>query len=344
MFSRMLFVGLSTNDLEIIKKLILEYHVGGITLYKKNYRSYEEMLNLINYIYELANKAGYVILIGIDEEGYRVNRLPNEIHNLKSPYSFHQDINSLMKHGNLIASILSQSGIHVNFAPVLDIKRFPDNHAIGDRCFGDSADEVIKNTIPYIQEFKKLNVVPVIKHFPGHGATKINTHYMIPIIWNTKKLFNEDIMPFKCAIKSDIDIIMVGHFFIPKISFFTPLSLSKKAKSLLKDKLGYQNIIMTDDLMMGILKLWNKKSLIKKAVLSGNHIIMIKYYQNLFKDIENLQKKLKDSKQVEEAISKIEHLIIKYNISNKKVTKTLNIDKINKEIDILNEKANKSSK
>ena len=101
---------------------------------------------------------------------------------------------------------------------------------------------------------------------------------------------------------------------------------------------------MTDDLMMGILKLWNKKNLIKKAVLSGNHIIMIKYYQNLFKDIEKLQNKLKDSKQVEEAISKIEHLIIKYNISNKKVTKTLNIDKINKEIDILNEKANKSSK
>ena len=111
---------------------------------------------------------------------------------------------------------------------------------------------------------------------------------MIPIIWNTKKLFNEDIMPFKCAIKSDIDIIMVGHFFIPKISFFTPLSLSKKAKSLLKDKLGYQNIIMTDDLAMDAVKSYveNGEAAVQ-AVKAGNDMIISSNFKEQKEEVLN---------------------------------------------------------
>ena len=200
MFERMLFVGLNTTDKNIIKKLIKEYHVGGVILYSKNYHNYQEMVRLINQIHTWAQEENYIVLIGIDEEGYRVNRLPKEFANLKSPFAFRHNLNSITEHASIIAHILAKSTIHVNFAPVLDIKRFPDNHAIGDRCFGASAKEVIQNTLPYIEEFKKKNVVPVIKHFPGHGATKTNSHYLIPVIWRTKRLFRDDIMPFSKAI------------------------------------------------------------------------------------------------------------------------------------------------
>ena len=262
MFERMLFVGLNTTDKNIIKKLIKEYHVGGVILYSKNYHNYQEMVRLINQIHTWAQEENYIVLIGIDEEGYRVNRLPKEFANLKSPFAFRHNLNSITEHASIIAHILAKSTIHVNFAPVLDIKRFPDNHAIGDRCFGASAKEVIQNTLPYIEEFKKKNVVPVIKHFPGHGATKTNSHYLIPVIWRTKRLFEEDILPFTKAIDKRIDAVMIGHFIIPQFSLLKPTSISAKTVKYLRNNLHYSNIIMTDDLMMGPLKLANKAKLL----------------------------------------------------------------------------------
>lgn len=344
MIGRMLFVGLSTSNKNIIKKLIQECHVGGLTLYSRNYRNYEEMLELINYIHGLAEEAGYTILVGIDQEGYRVNRLPKEIVNLKSPYSFHHDLELIKKHGEIIATILSKSNININFAPVLDIKRFPDNHPIGDRCFGDDASSVIKNTLPYIKEYQNKNVIPVVKHFPGHGATKINSHYFIPVIWNTKRLMKEDILPFREAINQGCDAIMVGHFLIPKVTFLTPTSFAKKTVPFLRNNLNFQNLIITDDICMGLLKLANKSKIIKKAINHGFNMIMVKYYDGFFKDFNKLQKYFKQKKLNQENINRsitlIDSIIQKYHITNQSVTNTLDINKINEEIINLNQYAN----
>ena len=344
MFGRMLFVGLSTNDRNNIKKLILECHVGGLTLYSRNYRNYEEMLELINYIHSLSEKAGYTILVGIDEEGYRVNRLPKEIVNLKSPYSLHHDLELVKKHGEIIATILSKSNININFAPVLDIKRFPDDHPIGDRCFGDDASSVIKNTIPYIKEFQDKNVIPVVKHFPGHGATKINSHYFIPVIWNSKKLIQEDILPFKEAIHNGCDAIMVGHFLIPKVTFLTPTSFSGQTVEFLRNKLDFQKLIVTDDICMGLLRLLNKSKIVRKAINRGFNMIMVKYYDSFFKDYEKLQKYFTQNKlnqdHINQSIKLIDSIIKKYHIANKPFSNTLDINKINKEIINLNKYAN----
>lgn len=337
MFEKMLFVGLNTTDKNIIKKLIKEYHVGGVILYSKNYHNYQEMICLINQIHTWAEEEHYTLLIGIDEEGYRVNRLPKEFVNLKSPFAFRHDLNSIKKHASIIAHILAKSTIHVNFAPVLDIKRFPDNHAIGDRCFGASASEVIQNTLPYIEEFKKENVIPVIKHFPGHGATKTNSHYLIPVIWRTKRLFEEDILPFTKAIDRRIDALMIGHFIIPKFSLLKPTSISAKTVKYLRNNLHYSNIIMTDDLLMGPLKLANKAKLIKTAINSGINMIMIKYYDNLFWDIDKLRKcKSLNKENITSSIKLIDDLILKYHISNQLIQEPLNVLKINEQIKKLN--------
>lgn len=337
MFERMLFVGLNTTDKNIIKKLIKEYHVGGVILYSKNYHNYQEMVRLINQIHTWAQEENYIVLIGIDEEGYRVNRLPKEFANLKSPFAFRHNLNSITEHASIIAHILAKSTIHVNFAPVLDIKRFPDNHAIGDRCFGASVKEVIQNTLPYIEEFKKKNVVPVIKHFPGHGATKTNSHYLIPVIWRTKRLFHNDIKPFSKAIERGIDALMVGHFIIPKFSFLIPTSISLKTVKYLRNNLNYSNIIMTDDLMMGPLKLANKAKLIKTAINNGINMVMIKYYDNLFFDIDKLRKcQTLNKTNITSSIQLIDNLIIKYHITNDLVSDSLNIDEINRRINKLN--------
>ena len=343
MLGRMLFVGLNTNDPKIIEKLILECKVGGITLYSRNYQTYEEMIKLINMIHSLADRAGYTILIGIDQEGYRVNRLPKEILNLKSPFSFHQDFECIKKHGKIIATILSRSNINVNFAPVLDIKRFSAHHPIGDRSFGSDAKTVIQNAIPYMKEFMEQDVIPVVKHFPGHGATKINTHYFLPVIFNFKKLRKEDLLPFKEAILAGAETIMVGHFLIPKFSFFTPSSFNKKTVSFLREELHFQKLIVTDDIQMGLLKFFNKGKIIKKAINGGFNLILIKYYDQFFKDFKKLQQELEHHKLNQENVLKsnqmLDELIKKYHITNKIVTPSLDIEKINEEIRELNKQA-----
>ncbi len=336
MFGKMFMVGLSTTNPQVLEKLIKECHVGGLVLYSKNYKTYQDMLELISLIRSLAKEAGYPILIGIDEEGYRVNRLPKEIANLKSPYSFRNNLENIKEHGKIIANILAKATININFAPVLDIKRFADNHSIGDRCFGEDAKTVIKNTIPYINEFTKQGVIPVVKHFPGHGSTTINSHYFIPFIFNTKRLEKEDILPFNEAIKAGIDVIMVGHFLIPRYFIFTPTSFSKKTVKYLRDTLNYQGIIMSDDIIMGPLKLCSKVRIIKKAINNGINLIMVKYYDNFFKDFAKLKKAKLNYENILLSQNMLDNLIQKYHITNDASPKDTNITQINHAINSLN--------
>lgn len=135
-----LFIGLDVNHpKEIIKELIVKQKVGGILLYKKNYRSLEEMVELINECKQLNREANSIPLwIGIDQEGGRVNRLPPEILNFPSAYQLAQTGNeALIKESvSLMAELLSQLGVNVNFAPVLDRSTKNLKSAIGDRDLG----------------------------------------------------------------------------------------------------------------------------------------------------------------------------------------------------------------
>lgn len=339
MFGRMLFVGLRTSDRNIIKKLIHECHVGGIIIYSRNYKTYEEMINLVNFIHQEAEDAGYTILVGIDQEGYRVNRLPKEIHNLKSPYAFHESVDYLKEHGRIIASILASTNINMNLAPVLDIKRFRDDHPIGDRSFGTTPNEVIRNTIPYIKEFTKQGVIPVVKHFPGHGATSINSHFLLPVILRTKRLLEEDIAPFRESIREGCDAVMVGHFIIPRFSLFTPTSFSKKSVQYLRKTLEFDGLIMTDDIDMGPLKLCSKARIIQKAINRGINMIMVKYDDRFFKDYKKLENTKLNQENIDHSLQLIDGLISKYQVTNKVVKNHLNIKEVNQEIDHLNKHA-----
>ncbi len=343
MVGNILFVGLNTTDREIIRKLIWECHVGGITLYRSLYKNYEEMIEIINYIKKLSQEANYNVLIGIDQECGRVNRLPEEFKNIRSAYALKGNPDNFFEEAKIMGTILNSSGINVNFAPVLDIKRFEDNHAIGNRALGNDILTISKNANSYITEIKKHNVIPVVKHFPGHGATLLNSHHFMPIILNTDKLFQEDILTFKDAIDNDIDFIMVGHFLVKNYGIFTPSSISKKIVQLLRDNLKYNNLIITDDLTMGPLKLIYKPYLIKKAINNGVNIIMIKYYDNFFKDYKklikyyNINKLNKDN--INKSLDMLNNLKEKYHVNTDLIDNSLDIEEINKEIENLNKKA-----
>ena len=167
--AQMLIVDLDKKEItKSTFNLIKEKKIGGVVLYKKNYRNYREMLNLVNKLKDANKENSIPLFISIDQEGGRVNRIPNEIHNIKRAYSIAKTGNTeaLQKSGELIGEILSKTGVNVNYAPVLDIKRFPDEHSIGDRCYGNNKDDVAKNGIEIMKELKKHQVLPVVKHFP----------------------------------------------------------------------------------------------------------------------------------------------------------------------------------
>lgn len=327
--------------------IIQKYNIGGIILYRKNYNSYKEMLDLINKLKEINRVNEIPLFISIDQEGGRVNRMPSEILNLESASKISKkgDIELVKESANIIGEMLIKTGINMNYSPVLDIKKFKENHAIGDRCFGENKEEVSKYGIEFMKELSKKGVLPVEKHFPGHGATIQDSHIMLPIITKSKNdLENEHIEPFKNAIQNGAEAIMVGHILAKDIDKKYPASLSKKTiQEYLIEKFNFKGLIITDDLKMLAVRLrYSLKRAVMLAIKSGNNMIMIgARYKKIEKIIKSISKKVQKEKIdiniINQSVKSIISVKEKYNINDNKI-EGFDIENINKRIQQLNNK------
>ena len=343
---QLFMVGLEEKTNEDIANLIQENKIGGVVLYRKNYHTYEEMLAYVNNIKELNSKNSIPIFISIDQECGRVNRMPQEILNLKSATKLAntKNVEIVKESGKIIGEMLNKTGISMNYAPVLDIRKFEEKHAIGDRCYGENKEDVSKYAIEVMKEMQNKGVIPVIKHFPGHGLTKKDSHFRIPkITQNVEILEKEDMVPFEKAIKENAEAIMVGHLLIKDIDKKYPASLSKKViQKYLIEKYNYKGLIITDDLkMMAIQFHYNMKKAVVKAIEAGNDIIMIGLpYKKVNRIIKYIVKKIQKGKIKEERINQSVDKIIKikekYKITDEKVDGFC-IEKINEKVKKLNE-------
>ncbi len=338
-----LFIGLDVNHpKEIIKELIVKQKVGGILLYKKNYRSLEEMVELINECKQLNREANSIPLwIGIDQEGGRVNRLPPEILNFPSAYQLAQTGNeALIKESvSLMAELLSQLGVNVNFAPVLDRSTKNLKSAIGDRAFGQDIHQITLWGDWQRNEFEEKNILPVIKHFPGHGSTNADSHVRIPNTNKTiKQLEQEDLLPFLHAIDQNANALLVGHLIVPHMTHLKPATLSKSfIQGYLRKELHYNGLIFTDDMRMKAVELFygtNQASL--KAFQAGNDVIMLKY-TNKDQVREKIKRRLNRKPDEEQLLNnRVERILSvkeKYHVSDKPVPKpSFSIDEINQKI------------
>lgn len=257
---QMVMIGLDTNYItDRIKNMIKTYKIGGIILYRKNFSTYTDMMNLIKKLKELNKENKIPLFIAIDQEGGRVNRMPKEIKNLPSANQVAtvggQELVS--KSAKITGEILYKSGFNLNFAPVLDIKRFEDKTAIGDRSFGTNKELVTECGIAAMKALQSNGVISVIKHFPGHGATKQDSHHFLPVITvPMKNIEKEDMFPFEQAIKNGADALLVGHLLIMNVTGIYPASLSRKfITKYLRKKYRYKGLILTDDLKMRAISL-----------------------------------------------------------------------------------------
>ncbi len=177
-----------------------------------------------------------------------------------------------------IAKEAKDIGVHWNLAPVCDINSNPKNPIINIRSFGQTSEIVVQHIRTYIRGTQSEKVAATAKHFPGHGNTSIDSHIELPIIdCSLSELYENELIPFQTAIKCNVKSIMVGHLLVKSIDENKPASLSEKViKLYIREKLGYDGIVLTDALdMKSVSNKFSPNELIMQAISAGNDILLM---------------------------------------------------------------------
>ncbi len=344
-FGQMLLIGLDVYEIddEIIK-LIKDYKIGGVVLYKKNYTSINKMVAVINKLKRANQDNKIPLFIAIDQENGWVNRLPKDIEPILG--AFEQAKTKNLKVINIVNEltclILKNVGINMNLAPDLDILRSNKNKVIGKRSYGKTKEDVITYGIPFMKSLQKNKIVSVIKHFPGHGLTIKDSHVRLPKIKDITTLNNVDLKVFREAFQNGNDALMVGHLRVSGYGL-KPASINAKfLQDYLFTPYHYDGLIMTDDLRMrGLRYRYGLKKSISLCINAGVNMLMVKYqkcdikkvYSKILEQVENYEL---DIDKIDKSCEKIVKLKEKYQINNDFVNFSLKIDKINAKIKEVN--------
>lgn len=255
---------------------------GGFILFSENFESYSSTKKMIE---DIEVTSDIPMFISIDQEGGRVQRLKQlsdsnvTIIPSMSEVGKTNDENLAYEVGKVVGEELRVFNINMDFAPVLDIYSNSENTVIGNRAFGTDSTTVTKMGLSFAKGLKSTGVIPVYKHFPGHGDTKEDSHYTLPVITKTKEeLMQEELIPFINAIEEGAEVIMIGHLAVPNITGDnTPASLSKEViTDLLKEELGFKGLVVTDALNMGALtNNYSKKEIYVNAINAGVDILLM---------------------------------------------------------------------
>lgn len=258
---QLLVVGIErTTPGEDARQAIEELHVGGIILFGRNVESAEQLAELTNGLKETNKAAGNVpVFLCVDEEGGLVSRMPPEVADLPSAYEYK---GGGEQRGRILAEECKAFGFHVDFAPVLDVWSNPDNRVIGKRAFDSDHLAVTIAGCQCAYSMMDGGVIPVVKHFPGHGDTATDSHVGLPVVDKTREeLERNELVPFQYAVAGSqwegpdhapVPAVMVGHILMTQMDPLLPASLSPAVVTdLLRGDMGFEGVVFTDDLTMG---------------------------------------------------------------------------------------------
>ncbi len=233
---------------------IEEYPVGGIALFSRNITSAEQLPMFIS---DLQSSSKYPLFIAVDEEGGRVARIANsDFFNVASYKSMEDigksgDASKAEEVGRQIGSYLKELGFNLDFAPVADTNTNPQNIVIGDRSYGSDPALVARMVSAQLDGLHKSGIIGTLKHFPGHGDTKDDTHSgYVSVNKSWDELKECELVPF-ISVLDKADTIMVSHITVTSIDKL-PSSLSYEIITRkLRNELGYNGVIITDSMAMG---------------------------------------------------------------------------------------------
>ncbi len=274
-----LIISIKGTKLSRIEKYILSQRTPwGVILFKRNIKTYNQVKHLLSSVRKITKDRKFPIMI--DEEGKTVSRLKNIINNnisanfFGSVYEIDKVFGAkILKHYlNSLTEILNDLGININTIPVLDVLRNYTNKVIGSRSFSKNpkiTKELGSLTIKHLHSKK---IIGVIKHIPGHGAATLDSHKNMPKVkLSLKKLNNIDLYPFK---SSKAVLAMTAHILYTKLDKYNVATFSEKIiNNVIRKKLGFKGIIISDDISMKALK-FDLVTNAKKSLKAGCNIVL----------------------------------------------------------------------
>jgi beta-glucosidase-like glycosyl hydrolase len=307
-----LYTNKDDNHINQVRNIVVNDKIGGLILMQ------DDAAKEINLVNEFQQKSKVPLMIGMDAEWGVYQRIA-AAH--KFPWAMTlgaiQDKNLIYQMSSKIAEDCKRMGINWDFAPVVDVNTNPNNPIIGNRSFGSEVDNVINSALSYSNGLQDHNILAAIKHFPGHGDTNTDSHLDLPVVsHNLERLNNIELTPFKALMNKGIGGVMVAHLYVPSLESGKgiPASVSKNIiTGLLKEKLGYKGLIITDALNMGaVANKYNPGELDAMAFKAGNDIML--FSQGVAEGKKIIQKAIDNGEisqsRVEESVKKI--LLTKY--------------------------------
>ena len=254
---------------------ISKYNVGALCFFQGGPI---RQANLTNYYQRIARTPLMVTIDGEWGLGMRLDSVT------KYPYQLTlgalTDENLVYRMGLAVGDQCKRMGIHVNYAPVVDINNNPDNPVIGFRSFGEDKEKVSRFGVAYMKGMQDAGIMACAKHFPGHGDVAVDSHLDLPIINKSKaQLDSMELVPFRAMFDAGVGSVMIAHLYIPAIDN-TPnkaTSISKNnVTGLLRNELGYQGLTFTDALeMKGVAKYFPGGTIAVEALIAGNDMLCL---------------------------------------------------------------------
>ena len=234
-----------------IEKMIRERNIGGVLLFGYNMRSEAQTRELTRSLQELSMRTepAVPLFIAVDQEGGEISSAPWVAPQpAAAQIGKRGDPAEARATAERIGAELLRAGVNTNFAPVVDTGF---GTAIGARSYGEDPHLVARMGVAAIRGFEAAGVVSSAKHFPNHGAASADSHKTLPVIeHDAETLESYDLPPFRAAIEAGVPMIMVGHLLYPAIDPERPASLSPAAIGMLREDLGFEDVVVTDDLAM----------------------------------------------------------------------------------------------
>ena len=237
------------------KELFAHPLIGGVILFARNYQSRQQLKSLCQSIRSTRSSP---LLIMVDQEGGRVQRFIHEFTRLPPMIKFgelfdknpQQACADVKECAWLMATELLSAHVDLSLAPVLDLQKNL-NQAIGDRAFHSDPQTVIKLALAFIAGMREAGMAATIKHFPGHGSVQLDSHHKLPNdLRRLDEVEQEDMLPFTAIIRQNVEAVMSSHIIFPNIDSCLVSYSRYWLKIILREKLGFSGIVLSDDLNM----------------------------------------------------------------------------------------------
>ena len=292
-----------------VKDYLKKYPIAGFVFFEKDFKD-KKVSDVKNMINNLQGTSKIPLLTAVDEEGGKVIRISSNKDLAPEPFKSSKELYnnggfSKIKEDTIEKSkLLSNLGLNVNLAPVIDISTDPADYMY-ERSLGEGKDITSNYAKTVIEASKGTQISYTLKHFPGYGNNK-DTHTSTSIDNRTyDSIINNDLVPFEICIKSGAEAVLVSHNIVTSIDNVNPAYLSPSIHNILRNRLDFSGVIITDDIAMGATSSIDNAA--TKALLAGNDLIITTNYQ---RDIEEIKNAVNKGTIPEELINRVSLIVL----------------------------------